>query len=149
MLQRETQYFSIVPLEPVFPPALKPSIVSSVVQQIKCSSWLVRWEYFVQKYVFQDPRIILCTVKCSCFKSPLEARPMEKVTFLIFIPEYLCSLSGMSGLIVLTGFFLFVFIFLRAALMAAYENSQARGRMGGVADSLHNSHTNARSKLSP
>ena len=44
-------------------------------------------------------------------------------------------------------FFLFFFLCLFRAVLAAYGNSQARGRIGAAAAGLHHSHGNARSKL--
>ena len=42
--------------------------------------------------------------------------------------------------------FLFLFFFLFRATGAAYVSSQARGRIGATAASLHHSHSNTRSE---
>ena len=49
--------------------------------------------------------------------------------------------------ICILSFYLFVFLAISWAAPVAYGGSQARGRIGAVATSLHHSHSNAGSEL--
>ena len=58
-----------------------------------------------------------------------------------------CTYAFLVFFVVVVWLFFFVCLFFRATLVA-YGGFQPRGRMGAVAAGLHQSHSNAESKLS-
>ena len=66
--------------------------------------------------------------------------------FLPYLVSFGFTIEHLAAVFVHFYFFLFVFLLLRAA-GAAYEGSQARGRIRAAAASLPHSHRNGRSEL--